>query len=124
MQEFFLDQMDYEDAVHYMQMAFQNLRRNRLKKDGVDPGPLENEPDISKLIKFIPAHDSFRKLQETYVDARLYLTEMILKGKQRYELVQQELEAEEKQFKDMADQFMGRDNKLTDKVIEETKHQN
>ena len=30
MQEFFLDQMDYEDAVHYMQMAFQNLRRNRL----------------------------------------------------------------------------------------------
>ena len=81
LQEFFLDQMDYEDAVHYMQMAFQNLRRNRLQKDGVDPGPLENEPDISKLIKFIPAHDSFRKLQETYVDARLYLTELILKGK-------------------------------------------
>jgi len=112
--------MDYEDAVHYMQMAFQNLRRNRLTKDGVDPGPLENEPDISKLIKFIPAHDSFRKLQATYVDARLYLTELILKGKQRYGQVQEELEAEEKQFKDMADQFMNKDGKLTDKIIEET----
>lgn len=93
-------------------------------KDGVDPGPLENEPDISKLIKFIPAHESFRKLQDTYVDARLHLTELILKGKDRYESVQKELEAEEKQFKDMADQFMGRDGKLTDKIIEETKQQN
>jgi len=38
--------------------------------------------------------------------------------------VQKELEAEEKQFKQMADQFMGRDGKLTDKIIEETKQQN
>lgn len=119
--EFFLDQMDYEDAVAFMQMSFQTLRRNRLMKDGQDPGPLENEPDISKLIKFKPAHDSFRRLQETYVDARLFLTELIMKGKRRYEEVQRELEQEEKQFKQMADQFMGRDGKLTDKIIEETK---
>ena len=124
LQEFFLDQMDYEDAVHYMQLAFQNLRRNRLKKDGQDPGPMESEPDISKLIKFKPAHESFRRLQETYVDARLFLTELILKGKKRYEEVQRELEAEEKQFKQMADQFIGRDGKLTDKIIEETKQAN
>lgn len=124
LQEFFLDQMDYEDAVHYMQMAFQTLRRNRLAKDGQDPGPLESEPDISKLIKFKPAHESFRRLQETYVDARLFLTELIMKGKNRYETVQRELESEEKQFKAMADQFMGRDGKLTDKIIEETKQQN
>ena len=116
--------MDYEDAVGYMQMSFQTLRRNRLLKDGQDPGPLENEPDISKLIKFKPAHHSFRRLQETYVDARLFLTELIMKGKRRYEDVQKELEAEEKQFKQMADQFMGRDGKLTDKIIEETKQQN
>ena len=124
MNEFFLDQLDYEDAVAFMQHTFQNLRRNRLIKDGQDPGPLENEPDISKLIKFKPAHDSFRRLQETYVDARLFLTELIMKGKRRYEDVQRELEAEEKQFKQMADQFMGRDGKLTDKIIEETKQQN
>jgi len=43
-------------------MSFQTLRRNRLLKDGQDPGPLENEPDISKLIKFKPAHNSFRRL--------------------------------------------------------------
>ena len=85
--EFFLDQMDYEDAVQFMQMSFQTLRRNRLMKDGQDPGPLENEPDISKLIKFKPAHNSFRRLQETYVDARLFLTEIIMKGKHRYEEV-------------------------------------
>ena len=96
MNEFFLDQLDYEDAVAFMQHTFQNLRRNRLIKDGQDPGPIENEPDISKLIKFKPAHDSFRRLQETYVDARLFLTELIMKGKQRYEDVQRELEAEEK----------------------------
>lgn len=100
------------------------MRRNRLTKDGQDPGPLESEPDISKLIKFKPAHESFRRLQDTYVDARLFLTELILKGKKRYEEVQRELEAEEKQFKQMADQFMGRDGKLTDKIIEETKQQN
>ena len=97
--EFFLDQLEYEDAVQFMQMSFQTLRRNRLMKDGHDPGPLENEPDISKLIKFKPAHNSFRRLQETYVDARLFLTELIMKGKNRYEEVQRELEAEEKQFK-------------------------
>lgn len=68
-------------------------------KDGQDPGPLENEPDISKLIKFKPAHESFRRLQETYVDARLFLTEIIMKGKNRFEEVQKELESEEKQFK-------------------------
>lgn len=85
--EFFLDTMDYEDAVAFMQMSFQTLRRNRLMKDGQDPGPLESEPDISKLIKFKPAHESFRRLQETYVDARLYLTEIIMKGKNRYEEV-------------------------------------
>ena len=83
--EFFLDQMDYEDAVDYMQRAFQTLRRNRLMKDGQDPGPLESEPDISKLIKFKPAHAAFRRFQETYVDARLFLTELIMKGKKRYE---------------------------------------
>ena len=49
---------------------------------------------------------------------------MIMKGKRRYEEVQRELESEEKQFKSMADQFMNRDGKLTDKVIEETKQQN
>ena len=122
--EFFLDQLEYEDAVQFMQMSFQTLRRNRLMKDGHDPGPLENEPDISKLIKFKPAHNSFRRLQETYVDARLFLTELIMKGKNRYEEVQRELEAEEKQFKQMADQFMGRDGKLTDKIIEETNKTN
>ena len=111
-----MDQMDYEDAVHYMQLSFQTLRRNRLVKDGQDPGPLESEPDISKLIKFKPAHDSFRRLQDTYVDARLFLTELIMKGKTRYEAVQRELESEEKQFKAMADQFMGRDGKLTEKI--------
>jgi len=47
-----------------------------------------------------------------------------MKGKTRYEAVQRELESEEKQFKAMADQFMGRDGKLTDKIIEETKNQN
>ena len=40
-------------------------------KDGHDPGPLENEPDISKLIKFKPAHNSFRRLQEHYKDSQL-----------------------------------------------------
>lgn len=56
------------------------------------------------------------------MDARLFLTETIMKGKRRYEEVQRELESEEKQFKSMADQFMGRDGKLTDKIIEETKN--
>lgn len=58
------------------------------------------------------------------MDARLFLTEIIMKDKNRYEEVQRELEAEERQFKQMADQFMGRDGKLTDKIIEETKQQN
>jgi len=39
-----------------------------------------------------------------------------MKGKTRYEAVQRELESEEKQFKAMADQFMGRDGKLTEKI--------
>ena len=96
MMEFFLDQMDYEDAVEFLQETFQTLRRNKLMKEGIDPGPREKEPDVSKLIKFKPAHNSFRKMHETYVDARLYLTDKILKGRNRYEEVQRELETEEK----------------------------
>ena len=45
-----------------------------MEQSGKDPGPLEKEADIVKLIKFKPAHDSFHKLQEVYVDARLHLT--------------------------------------------------
>lgn len=93
--EFFLDLMDYEDAVEFMQEAFQTLRRNQQVKEGQDPGPIDKEPDISKLIKFRPAHASFRRLQETYVDARVYLTDLILKGKRRLEDVERELAAEE-----------------------------
>lgn len=45
-----------------------------MEQSGKDPGPLEKEADIVKLIKFKPTHDSFRKLQEVYVDTRLHLT--------------------------------------------------
>lgn len=62
MMTFFLDQMQYEDSVHFMQLAFQNLRRNKMKKGGQDPGPIDKEPEIAKLIQFKPAHASFRKL--------------------------------------------------------------
>ena len=34
MMTFFLDQFEYEDSVGFMQLAFQNLRRNRMKKGG------------------------------------------------------------------------------------------
>jgi hypothetical protein len=119
--EFFLDQMDYEDACGFLQESFQHLRRNKLIKDGNDPGPIEREPDVSKLIKFKPAHNSFRKLHETYLDARLYLTNQILKGRNRYEEIQRELETEEKQFKSMCEQFMNKDGKMTDEIIEEAK---
>ena len=71
---FFLNEFDYEDAVHFLQVSFQDLRRKKMEQSGKDPGPIEKEADIVKLIKFKPAHDSFRKLQEVYVDARLHLT--------------------------------------------------
>ena len=113
--------MDYEDACQFLQETFQTLRRNKLIKDGSDPGPIEKEPDVSKLIKFKPAHNSFRKLHETYVDSRLYLTNQILKGRNRYEEIQKELETEERQFRSMCDQFMNKDGKMTDDIIEEAK---
>ena len=50
MMTFFLDQFDFEDSVQFMQLSFQNLRRMRMKKGGVDPGPIDREPEISKLI--------------------------------------------------------------------------
>ena len=34
MMTFFLDQFEYEDSVQFMQLAFQNLRRARMKKGG------------------------------------------------------------------------------------------
>ena len=77
---FFLNEFDYEDAVHFLQVAFQELRRKKMEQSGKDPGPADKEADIVKLIKFKPAHNSFRKLQETYVDARLHLTNLLMKG--------------------------------------------
>ena len=77
---FFLNEFEYEDAVHFLQVAFQDLRRKKMEQSGKDPGPADKEADIVKLIKFKPAHASFRKLQETYVDARLHLTELLMKG--------------------------------------------
>ena len=102
-------------------MAFQNLRRNKMKKGGQDPGPIDKEPEIAKLIQFKPAHASFRKLQESYLDARLYLTELTHRGKKRLLDVQRELKQEQEQFQSMADQFMKRDGKLTDNILEEEK---
>lgn len=118
--EFFLDQMDYEDSVHFLQASFQTLRRNKLMKEGTDPGPLQNEPDVTKLIPFKPCHDSFRKLQDSYLDSRLYLTNLIMKSKSRFDEIQRELEAEQKQFQAMCDQFVKKDGKLTDQVIEDS----
>lgn len=46
---------------------------------------------------------------------------MILKGRKRYEQIQRELEEEEKQFKSMCDQFMQKDGKMTNEIIEESK---
>ena len=66
-----------------------------MEESGKDPGPIDKEADIVKLIKFKPAHDSFRKLQEVYVDARLHLTESLMKGQRRLAVVEQELEAEQ-----------------------------
>jgi hypothetical protein len=65
-----------------------------MEQSGKDPGPLEKEADIVKLIKFKPAHDSFRKLQEVYVDARLHLTQLLMKGQTRLATVEEELAAE------------------------------
>ena len=62
MMTFFLDQLEYDDAVQFMQLQFQNLRRTRQKKFGIDPGPLDKEPEETKLINFKPAHNSFRNL--------------------------------------------------------------
>lgn len=98
MMTFFLDQFDYEDSVGFMQLAFQNLRRARQKKGGVDPGPIDKEPEIAKLIQFKPAHNSFRNLQESYLDARLYLTELTHKGRKRLADIQRELKQEQEQF--------------------------
>lgn len=92
-----------------------------MKKGGIDPGPIDREPEISKLIQFKPAHNSFRNLQESYLDARMYLTDLVHKGKKRLLDVQKELKQEQEQFQNMADQFMNRDGKLTDNILEEEK---
>ena len=80
MVSFFLNIFDYEESVHFLQVAFQDLRRKKMEESGKDPGPLDKEADIVKLINFIPAHNSSRKLKEVYVDARLHLTELLMKG--------------------------------------------
>ena len=54
-------------------------------KEGTDPGPLEHEPDVTKLIPFKPCHNSFQKLQDSYLDSRLYLTNLIMKSKSRFD---------------------------------------
>ena len=59
---FFINEFEYEDAVHFLQVAFQDLRRRKMEQSGKDPGPADKEADIVKLIKFKPAHASFRKL--------------------------------------------------------------
>lgn len=77
---FFLGELEYEDAVEFLQSSFQFLFRKKLISEGKDPGPEDEEADILKLIKFKPTHNSFKKLQESYVDARLHLTNQTLKG--------------------------------------------
>lgn len=59
---FFLSEMEYEDAVHFLQSSFQYLQRKKLQAEGKEVAPEEEEADILKLIKFKPTHNSFRRL--------------------------------------------------------------
>lgn len=57
------------------------MHRKKLAKQGVNLPPVEDEPDWLRLIRFKPTHEAFRHLQDSYVDGRLHLTQLLEKGK-------------------------------------------
>lgn len=57
------------------------MHRKKLAKQGVALPQIDDEPDWLRMIRFKPTHDSFRYLQDSYVDGRLHLTELLEKGK-------------------------------------------
>lgn len=80
---FFMGEIQEEDAVEFIQAAFQHLRRKKLQNQGVKVPPPTDEPDWLRLIKFKPTHNAFRNLQDSYVDGRLHLTQLLSNGRDR-----------------------------------------
>lgn len=74
-----------------------------------------------RLIKFKPTHNAFRALQSSYVDGRIHLTDLIKKESDRLAQVREDLAKEALQFEAMCSQFMVKDDKITDSVIEDAK---
>lgn len=86
--------------------------------------PMGDEPEWLRLIRFKPTHNAFRNLQGSYVDGRLHLSDLVAKGTERLQKIQKELADEQAQLEQMCSQFITKDNKITDSVIEDTKGAN
>jgi hypothetical protein len=89
------------------------LHRKKLQEGGIVLPPLDDEPDWLRLIRFKPTHKSFHHLQQSYVDGRLHLTQLLEKGRKRLEDIELELKKETAQFDAMCNQFMNKDTAIT-----------
>lgn len=78
---FFMGEIKDDDAIEFIQAQFQHMHRKKLAKQGVNLPPVDDEPDWLRLIRFKPTHEAFHNLQDSYVDGRLHLTQLLEKGK-------------------------------------------
>ena len=96
---FFLNQMEYEDAMEFIENTLHHLQSKKWGED--EPQFAGDMSKQMKLIKFKPTHEAFRKLQESYVDARAHLGAQIVEGQKRLESIEEDLRKEQAAFDQM-----------------------
>ena len=77
---FYLSQMEYEDAMEFLENSLHHRQLQKWGEDNEFSGDLSKE---RKMIKFKPTHEAFRKLQESYVEAQMHLSQAIEEGGKR-----------------------------------------